>query len=128
MSIRPMYINAHGDDYHFISLCIGTKICVDRGYKILDGQWFKSKEYYKGEPDIYFEKTDKGYSEGKRCTIKQRYVIEIETNPTKHSIELKQQQFKESVVDHELLIIDMRLVKNKNDWIEIQRFLEIWIP
>lgn len=128
MSGSKLYINAHGDMPHFIGICIATKICHDRKYKILDGSWFKKKEYYKGEPDLCIETEEKGYKDGKHCTIKQRYVIEIETTPTNESIEKKSRQFKESVVGWELIICDMRNVKDRRSWEEIQTYLEGRIP
>jgi hypothetical protein len=120
MSVRELRINDHGGMFHFISLCIATKICNDRGYKILDSRWFKDKQYYKGEPDIYFEVPDKKHP--------QRYVLEIETNPTTASIELKEEQFMNHVMGVELLIADMRKVLDQMKWMDIEDYLKSRIP
>lgn len=120
MSVRELRVNDHGGMFHFISLCIATKICNDRGYKLLDSKWFKDKQYYKGEPDIYFEVPDKKHP--------QRYVLEIETHPTNESISKKNEQFEAHVLGVELLIADMRKVQNQMNWLEIENFLKERIP
>lgn len=127
MSGSKLYVNAHGNMHHFIALCMATKICYERGYKILDGDWFKKKEYYKGDPDLYIEKEDKIKIEGKRSTVKQRYVIEIETSPTNESIEKKNKQFHETVAGHDLIICDLRKC-NTDNVTDMWRYLNERIP
>lgn len=120
MSVKELRINDHGGMFHFVSLCIATKVINDRGYKLLDSRWFKDKAYYKGEPDIYFEVPDKKHP--------QRYVLEIETNPTTASIDKKNEQFQAHVIGVDLIIADMRKVEDQGNWISIERYLKERIP
>lgn len=103
MTINEVKVNCHGSLEHFVSIAIATRICVKRNYKQLDIEWFKKKALYPGEPDLYVI-TPKG----------DKWVIEVELNPTAESIAKKEKQFiawsneNENKKTTDLIICDMR--------------------
>jgi hypothetical protein len=127
MSIGEIKVNAHGSIEHFVSICIATKICHDRGFSIEDVQWWKRKTLYPGEPDLAISVISRKKKEGKPYNDRQNYVIEIECNPTNESIEKKNKQFKQSVEGWELIICDMRKV-DLNSVSDIYKYLSMRIP
>lgn len=115
----------HGDELHNISIMLVKSICASRGYIFLDPLPFKSKAIYPGDPDVIVR------IPGKKGMYEHR-IIEIETNPTKASIEKKTRQFSgDGITD--LIIIDMKQLVKKRDWKkitlgELKEFLELWTP
>jgi len=115
----------HGDAMHNLAIMVGKSICAGRGYQFLNPDPLKAKAIYPGEPDIYVRIF------GAHGQYK-NYVIEIETTPTKASIDKKTKQFSGDGL-HELIIVDMRKLIKRKDWKnitvgELITFLELWVP
>lgn len=121
----------HGDYAHNIYLFVAEMLCMEKEFKFLNGEWFQSKHLYPGIPDIYIEQKYKGKDDrGSRCTLTKKYVIEIETNASKASIEKKKAQFESSTVGHEMIVIPMNKMPDadKENIFKIREFIDRYLP
>lgn len=129
MSVNNLFFNRHGGKLHSTAIAICTMIADERGYKILNGRAFKDKYRWPGEPDLYIEvnesRTD---THGRKTKWVQRYVIEIESNPTKESIAKKYAQFEISSPGNKLIVISLMDNNFHDPLSDLWKYLEDMMP
>ena len=117
----PSYkINFGGDGLHKHAI-LEAHIQLDKdGFSFENSEWLGKKSLYPGVPDVYCSKTEKG--------VKRFWIVEIETHATKESIEKKRKQFFESILNTELIIIDLTKMQNENDLKELRELIKSRLP
>jgi hypothetical protein len=77
-------------------------------------------EQWPGIPDMVITKTEEHQ-------VRRTYVLEFENQPSEQKKMLKQRQFKRySVTD--VIVVPINKFKNQDDWKEVQRQVEEWLP
>jgi len=113
---------------HDLCIYLAERLCIKKGYKILNGKSYADRTIYPGLPDVYIEvmggSTTRG---GRRVNYKMRYVIEIETHSTKQATDKKRKQFQSDGVT-DLLIIPLNKAENQRDWVILEKFIEGHLP
>ena len=114
----------HGDDLHDLMRFLIKRKLKKKGATILDTRVFKDRRC-PCEPDVYFQ-WDEVLREGNtKRHVTRRGVIEVESNPSKESIALKNEQYTFSLAGVKLFIFDLtQLEAGKwRDW----KYLDEWI-
>jgi len=129
---REFRHSPHGDTLHDLAIMVGKKICAERGYTFRDPRGLKDKAIYPGVPDIYIRRNKRTPNGAKVIHGYEDWIVEIESKPTKASVEQKIKQFSgDGVTD--LIIVDLRLLTNGRSWKEVAlgefvEFMEERIP
>ena len=122
MSDLGFYHRIHGNALHDLVLTRAKRYVVLHGGKIKDSVGFKDKYHCPCEPDLLFEVFDK--KRGKLL-----YVVEVETNATKHSRQTKWNQYKESTAGiTDLIILDLGDLIAWKNWEAIDEFIRERMP
>jgi hypothetical protein len=100
----------HGNEMHNLLIMVAKWASIKKGYTILDPRGIKDKGIFPGEPDLMIRVDYKGGWN--------RYIIEVETNPSSASITKKTNQFTSDGIT-ELLIWDVRTLTKGRDYKEV---------
>ena len=120
--MKGFYHRLHGGRFHDQVLMQIERYVVAHDWKLKSVDGFKDQYHCPCEPDAFFEIYSKKFG-------KQLYVVEVETNATKKSRETKWNQYKNSTAGiTDLIIINTKLLKKQNNWIEIDKLIEAWMP
>lgn len=123
MSNLTFYHRVHGHKTHNIFIMHAKNHIVVHGGTIKEPYVFRNR-VPSCEPDIYYGYTSKGrFYTG---------VIEVESNPTRESIERKQRQYSETLRGVILTVLSVnefwKYSKGKADWNLLDNWLEQEIP
>jgi hypothetical protein len=102
--------------------------CVNRGYKLLDGGALKKRANLPAEPDVFVEIDEKYHKGSSIVHSRNRYVIEVETNPTKDSVIRKIEQYTRSPGITDVLFVMLNELKHQENWQEIKELINKVIP
>jgi hypothetical protein len=115
----------HGAPRHDAAIFLTERMCVRNGCEILDGSWMKGKGIVGAEPDVIvraFDSAKDAY--GTKTPHSENVVIELESKLTTVNREKKQLQFKQSLANCELIIVELnRCPGPMNDWREMERYI-----
>lgn len=118
-----------GDTLHQVAIMLVTRMCHDQGYSFENPDWLGRKSIYPGVPDVYAKRRERSTdSSGRACSFERYYIFEIETNASKASVEKKKAQFRDSTMNHELIIFDLKHVKNKDSLKQLNDYLKERMP
>ena len=122
-----IYHEVHGDSIHDLSIFLVERYAEKKNYKFLNKKALQDKSIYPGIPDVLFRKEDKIIrSKGKKVNLWMDYIIEIESNPTKQSTELKTNQFQtDGICD--LLIIPLNQYPRMQEFAKEFFAFEDWL-
>ncbi len=120
----------HGKDRHDLCIYLAERLIVRSGHELRDGTWFKKKHIYAGEPDIYVRVADVFKNgRGQRLDKQNFYVVEIESDLTKENKLKKWAQFRETVKDTELIIVNLaEYTGDLDDWRGLEKFIASQLP
>jgi len=121
------YHEIHGDSVHDLTIFLIERYCEKKGYKPLKKEALRDKMIYPSIPDVFVRKEDKiTSSRGKKVNLWMDYIIEVESNPSKQSTELKTNQFQtDGICD--LLIIPLNLYPRLHEFAKEFFDFENWI-
>jgi len=129
MTGKPIYLEPHGSRLHLHAILEAKLICRERGYADLDPAPLQHKGLYPAVPDVYIKMPIRTTDEhGRASHGEMRYIIEIETDASKHSIEMKRAQYDTSLTGHDLLIINLAEMKKRDSLDELNRYIGMMIP
>ena len=122
-----IYHEVHGDSIHDLSIFLVERYAEKKGYKFLNKKALQDKAIYPGIPDVLFRKEDKiTRSKGKKVSLWMDYIIEVESNPSKESTELKTRQFQtDGICD--LLIIPLNQYPRMQEFAKEFFAFEDWL-
>ena len=123
----------HGGEAHRILISHARAYLERGGWRIQDPRFYRVMLSLKvpAIPDIVASK-DGSYRTtwGKKKSVTESIVVEVETNPTTESVRKKHKQYTENLVGHQLYILDATkipgwkdgweniTIKAINDWLE----------
>lgn len=123
MAQMGFYHHVHGKRTHNLFLMHAENHVVVKGGYVKDPSVFK-KRVPPCEPDLYF-----GYKDHGKTYLG---VIEIETNPTRESVERKQRQYTDTLRGVILTVLSVnefwKYSEGKADWNLLDKWLEQEIP
>lgn len=123
MGRMEFYHRIHGKRTHNIFLMHAANHIIIKGGWIKDGSVFKQR-VPPCEPDLYY-----GYKDNGRFYLG---VIEVESNPTKESVERKQRQYTDTLRGVILTVLSVndfwKYSEGKADWNLLDKWLEQEIP
>jgi len=113
-------LNFGGGLEHSIGILIASYLLEREGFKFENPEWLAKKAIHPGVPDVYVSKTEKG--------IKRFWIIEIESHETKLAKAKKLEQFRNNILNHELIIIDLTGLKNHDSIKELEELIKSRLP
>lgn len=130
MADLSFFHHVHGMEDHNLAILIAKDTLVRKqGYRLKDTRVFIEKHCAAGEPDIFLEVKSNGTNgHGRGNSTLSLYVIEVESKPTKASVEKKYRQFEATMPGIELIVVDLRKWVNRDSIGELRRVLAERLP